>query len=298
MPRNLLRPPGRPRRLPTHPRIQHTRGTEKKSAWDKAAVIIQAIGGIAIFISLAGVFISVREFNEQQKTNAADLTNQQNEATLDEYLDDMSTLVLDHKLTSASPDSPIAAIAVARTATALRNLDGGRKGTLVRFLWEAGLINGPKPILDLYQVDLDDAVFQDANLYQVYLSPLSLVGANFNDARLQGADLSQSVLIQATLEDADLNCSNKNMCTNLSGSYLIRADLTRADLQDADLQGADLDGANLSGAELAGTELNNASYNVRPFRSKSEQGQWVTNMPTRWPSGFNPKAAGARCDDC
>jgi hypothetical protein len=240
----------------------------------------------------------VQQFNEQQKTNASDLTNQQNEATLDEYLDDMSTLVLHDKLTNASPDSPIAAIAVARTATALRDLDGGRKGTLVRFLWETGLINGPKPTLDLYQADLDGAVFQNANLYQVYLSPLSLVGANFKDARLEGADLSQSVLIQATLEDADLTCWNHNTCTNLSGSYLIRANVAGAHLQGADLEGADLDGANLNGAQLAGTKLNNASYNVRPFRAENEQGQWVTDMPTSWPKGFNPKAAGATCDDC
>jgi uncharacterized protein YjbI with pentapeptide repeats len=271
---------------------------EKKSGWDKASVIVQAIGGLAIFVSLAGLFIGVRQFNEQQRTNAADLVNQQHHATLDKYLDDMSNLVLNKQLITSGPNSPITAIAIARTATALRNLDGPSKGILVRFLWEAGLIFRPKPILDLYEVDLSGAVFQNANLYQAYLSPLGLTGANFNGAQLQGASLSQSVLIQSHLEHADLACWSRKVCTDLSGSYLMRADLTGTNLRGANLTDAELDGANLSGAILAGANLHRALYNTRSIKVKNAQGNWVTNMPTRWPRGFDPKAAGATCDDC
>jgi len=244
------------------------------------------------------LFIGVRQFNEQQKTNAADLLNQQEQATLDKYLDDMSALVITSGLPTSSPDSPITAIAIARTATALRDLDGPRKGILVRFLWEAGLIIGPKPTLDLYEVDLDGAVFQQANLYEVYLSPLSLIGANFNDAKLKGAYLSGSVLIQSNLKQADLACWSRSVCTDLSGAYLMRADLTNADLRGANLKGAHLDGADLSGAKLAGANLHNAFYNARPMKVRNVQGELVTNWPTRWPRGFDPKAAGAICDDC
>lgn len=271
---------------------------EKKSGWDKAAVIVQALGGLAIFVSLAGLFIGVRQFNDQQKMNAHDLVNQQEQTTLDTYLNDMSALVINSGLTTSSSDSPIAAIASARTATALRNLDGPRKGILVRFLWEAGLIIGPKPILDLYQMNLDGAVFQRANLYRAYLSPLSLIGANFYHAQLQGAYLSDSVLIQSNLEQADLACWSRKVCTDLSGAYLMRADLTDADLRGANLMGADLDGANLSEAKLAGTKLHRALYNTRSISAIDIQGERVTDWPTHWPRGFDPKAAGARCDDC
>ena len=297
MPLNPLRPPGRPRRLPAHHRKPPGRAA-KKSGWDQASVIVQAVGGLAIFVSLAGLFIGVRQFNEQQQTNAANLVNQQHQTTLNTYLDDMSDLVLNHMLATSGPNSAITAIAIARTATALRNLDGPSKGILVRFLWEAGLILGPNPILDLYEVDLDGAVLQDANLYQVYLSSLNLTGANFNDARLEGAYLNGSVLIQSSLQYADLACRSQNVCTELSGAYLMRADLTHADLTGANLTGADLDGANLTGAILTGADLHNAVYNTRPLKATNAQGEPVVDMPTRWPAGFDPKAAGASCNYC
>jgi uncharacterized protein YjbI with pentapeptide repeats len=277
---------------------EHAAGKEKKSVWDKASVVVQALGGLAIFVSLAGLFIGVRQFNQQQTTNAADQLNQQHQQTLNTYLDDMSDLVLNHKLTTMGPDSAVAAIAIARTATALRNLDPASKGILVRFLWEAGLILRPQPTLDLYQEDLEDAVFQNANLYRIYLSQLSLVGANFDGAQLQGAYLSKSVLIEANLETANLTCWTPDLCADLSGAYLMRADLAGADLQGADLTHAELDGANLSGANLKGANLQGALYNARPLTVEGVQGNLVTDMPTRWPANVNPSAVGATCDDC
>ena len=131
-------------------------GPERKSAWDKASVIVQGVGGLAIFVSLAGLFIGVRQFNDQQQTNATNLVDQQHQDTLSNYLNDMSNLVLNKQLTSVGSDSQITAIAIARTATALRNLDGPDKGILVRFLWEAGLIFRPNPVLDLYHMDLTE----------------------------------------------------------------------------------------------------------------------------------------------
>ena len=61
----------------------HTHLAEKKSGWDKAAVIVQGIGGLAIFVSLAALFIGVRQFNDQQTMSAKDLVEQQHETTLD-----------------------------------------------------------------------------------------------------------------------------------------------------------------------------------------------------------------------
>jgi hypothetical protein len=278
--------------------LGHTGQTEKKSRWDKASVIVQSIGGLAIFISLAGLFVGIHQFNQQQATNAADQLNQQHQATLDKYLDDMSDLVLNHQLATSGPDSVTTAIAIARTATALRNLDGVSRGILIRFLWNAGLITAPNPVLRLYLLDLDYAVFRNARLNQVYLRQLSIVGANFSGAVLSGAELSNSVLIESNLANANLACASRDICTDLSGAYLMRADLVGADLGGADLTGADLDGANLEDARLAGANLHGASYNIRPEKVTNEQGQPVTNMPTAWPTGFDPKAAGATCDDC
>ena len=60
-----------------------------------------------------------------------------------------------------------------------------------------------------------------------------------------------------------------------------------ADLQDIDLRGADLLAANLYGANLRGANLYRADLtgaNLREARYTAE---------TKWPVGFDPKAAGA-----
>jgi Pentapeptide repeats (8 copies) len=274
------------------------RPVERKSGWDKAAVLVQAVGGLAIFVSLAALFIGIRQFNEQQKVNTAQLLEQQRQATLDGYLNEMSGLVLTDRLTHSKPGAPVRAIADARTVTAVRNLDGRRKGTLIRFLWEAHLINRPTPILNLFHIDLNYTVFTNANLYQVYLTGVGLSNANFAGAGLLGVYLRRSVLIQANLKYADLACYKGNVCANLSGAYLMRANLIGADLKGADLSGAHLEGADLSNANLAGADLRKALYNARPILVKNAQGQLVVDQPTRWPKGFNPKASGASCDYC
>lgn len=269
---------------------------EKKPGWEKTGVVVQAVGALAIFVSLAGLLIGVQQFNRQQKTNAAQLLNQEYQATLDQYLNDMSDLVLTQHLADPTSSAPVRAIAVARTLTAVRNLDGQRKGTLLRFLWEAHLINWPQPIVNLFHSDFDDTSFTNPpTLNQVYLSQLSLTNADFAGAYLMGAYLQGSVMIQANFTNAHLGCSDQNVCTNLSGAYLMRAHLNSADLSGANLTGAYLEGADLSNANLTGVRLQKAMYNVKPIHVINAQGEPVIDMPTRWPKGFDPKAAGATC---
>src|SRR5713226_10193789 len=65
--------------------LDHADRPKEKSGWNKASVIVQAIGGLAIFVSVAGLFVSIRQFNDQQATNATDLVNQRHQTTLDTY---------------------------------------------------------------------------------------------------------------------------------------------------------------------------------------------------------------------
>jgi hypothetical protein len=79
----------------------------------------------------------------------------------------------------------------------------------------------------------------------------------------------------------------KEPVVDLDGADLIRANLNRADLREADLRKTDLREANLSEADLkwadlrwanlSGADLSNATYDTY----------------TKWPDGFDPKAAGA-----
>lgn len=256
-------------------------------------VLIQAISTLAIIIPLVALYESVHQFNQQQIDNEVTMLDQQRQDTLNTYLDDMSQLVLQYDLPESKPNAPVRAIAVARTLTAVRNLDGDRKGTLIRYLWEAGLIARPQPIVDIANANLDGAVFSNnADLTGVALFQLGLDNAQFVHSQMAKADLSGSGLFEAEMMRANLTDAD------LKNSLPIGADLAGADLAGADLTGADLTGADLTGADLAGADLAGALYNSKQIYVDNAEGQLVLEGPTQWPRGFNPKARKADCYTC
>jgi hypothetical protein len=276
-----------------------------KSRWDKATVIIQAVGAVAIIVPLIALFVSISQFSQQQKdsaaatleqqrVSAAAALDQQRQATLSGYLDDMSVLVLQYNLPKSKPGDAVRAIAVARTLTAVRDLDGPRKATLIRYLWEAGLLEGTQPILNIYNAVLTGAVFDNANLDGIALfDQLFLNGVQFIDrTSLIDADLSKSHLYEADFAAANLTGAD------LQGSLPVAANFAGANLKGADLAGADLTGANLTGAILTGADLKGALYNAKPEKVTTPQDQLVLKGPTQWPIGFDPQAEGADCYGC
>jgi hypothetical protein len=296
--------PNAPRRRPTAsrrppPYSRSFRGAPpppavaKKTWWEKAGVLIQAIIALAIIVPLIGLYESVHQFNQQQTDNEMAMLDQQRQDTLNTYLDDMSQLVLQYDLPESKPNAPVRAIAVARTLTAVRDLDGERKGTLIRYLWEAGLIARPQPIVNISNADLNGAVFSNsADLIGVALFQLGLDNAQFIHSQLVKADLSGSALFEAEMMRANLTDAD------LVNSLPIGADLAGADLAGADLAGADLTGADLTGANLTGANLTGARYNSKKEYIVNREGQLVLEGPTQWPRGFNPQARKANCYTC
>jgi uncharacterized protein YjbI with pentapeptide repeats len=280
----------------------------KQTKWDKAAVVFQGIAALAIPVSIIALILSVSEFGGQQARDAAHALDQQRQATLQSYFDDMSALVLNHNLSSPRATPAVKALAIARTDTAVRNLDGGRKGILVRYLWEANLITGRNPVVTLHKVNLDGANFKNAALYGADLGTNFLVKANFQDANPYGSDLNGADLSKADLSGSNLSClpithhldfsaggilaepgiesSKAIMCTHLED----------ANLRGANLQDADLIGANLTGASLDGANLQGVIYNSRPLRVTIASGNTVPIPATQWPSNFHP--SGPPCVNC
>src|SRR5262249_2395573 len=84
-------------------------GFEDKTSWDWFQLLAQMVGAFAIPLSLIGLIIGVWQFNTQQ-TNSAQMQatqvaesaiqslDQQQETTLDTYLDRMSDLLIVHNL--------------------------------------------------------------------------------------------------------------------------------------------------------------------------------------------------------
>jgi uncharacterized protein YjbI with pentapeptide repeats len=168
--------------------------------------------------------------------------NRSREDALQAYLDQVSNLMLEKALCASQPNSEVRYVARAQTLTALRRLDGERKGILIRFLYDAKLIEDKAAA-----VDLDEADLSEASLRAVCLEKAALAGAYLNGADLCFADLSGANLGRAVLNNALLR-----------GAVLNKANLSEARLLGADLHKADLSEANLSKAVVTDEQLNQA----------------------------------------
>lgn len=70
-------------------------------------------------------------------------------------------------------------------------------------------------------------------------------------------------------------------------------DLREADFTGANLRGAELREANLERARFAGAYLCGADFTGCNLKDADFKGAWY-DLTTRWPEGFDPKAAGAK----
>ncbi len=187
---------------------------------------------------------------EREQANAQDRAR---EDTLRTYLRQMSQLITDSGLAAprhpADPDTK----ALARTLTlvALRRLDGPRKGVLVQFLaeaglimqtvpwyrtsrgWRAGAISRSQPRVSLVGADLRGAVM-----------PIHL-GSEFVSGP-RGTGLRSRA---AAFEDADLRAADFR-----------GRDLTGVSFRRADLRGARFDRASLSGTLFEAACLSGATF--------------------------------------
>ena len=119
-----------------------------------------------------------------------------------------------------------------------------------------------KQTLILRGLNLEGAVFLNADLRKVDLTKAQLQGASLAGAQLQGAILDSAQLQGATLDWAKLQGANLNNAklqgANLNNAKLQGAILSTAELQGATLDSAELQGASLKDAELQGAELKNS----------------------------------------
>ena len=211
-----------------------------KTLWDVLQLLI-----VPIILAGGALF-----FNRQARQSERALSKDRlHEESLQNYLDKMSDLLLeDPDLKNSQLEAVVRDVARARTLTALRGLDGERKGLLLRFLYEADLINKKNVIVNLHGADLREASLREANLREANLREASLERANLWIADLRRADLRKAILERANLRDADLR-----------KAILEEADLRKAILEEADLRKAILGGANLRGANLRYADLEEAS---------------------------------------
>jgi uncharacterized protein YjbI with pentapeptide repeats len=241
-----------------------------------------------------------RKIAEQEHTTEREIAQERNEeAELQTYFDRMSELMLTHDLRPPSssnegedeeqPDetkatalhnSTASTIARARTLAVLRSVKSSdRKGSIVRFLYESGLIHKEGTVVDLRGADLSGADLELAKLRGTSLS-----GANLRGANLSWANLSWANLFGVDLDRADLELAK------LRGASLGGANLRGADLFGADLSGASLGGAKLCGANLRGADLSRADLSRADLSRADLHGAKYNKETTPPPGGFPDSA--------
>lgn len=199
-----------------------------KTLWDWLDLlivpVILAIGG---FIVNSTVQRAERVRVEKQAETDRQLADDRfKEEALQSYLDRMTELLLEKELSKTERSSEADTVARARTLTILRSVDGARKGLLINFLYEAGLIQDD-PIIHLDAADLRFSILRDAMLNSINLEDAILSQSNFSYASLTRARLARAKFRQSRLD----------------GVILTESDLTETDFSQSRLIGADLSGA-------------------------------------------------------
>jgi hypothetical protein len=181
----------------------------KRTLWDWLNLLI-----VPAVLALGGYLFTRSESQRSQETAEKERTvdreiadERRQDDMLQAYLDGMSQLLTDKErpLHRAELGDYLSTMARARTTTVLQRLKGERKGSVVQFLYESGLITTTHTVLTLRGADLGDANLIRANLIRADLSEADLNGTNLREANLREANLIYAVLSAADLGGAALN---------------------------------------------------------------------------------------------
>ena len=218
-------------------------GFRGKTLWDWLELLIvpAALGAGAIwFNNMAN--LRADEIERQREAVQRDIEDQRaKDVVLSTYFGDLSNLLLERGLLESQRGSSVRGIARAKTLSALSQLDGSRKGFVVRFLYDVELINGSSPLLYLGgaitgEPAVDEIVPSRGDLNKAVLHRLFLGELNLTRVHMVGADFRWAILDRA----------------NFIGTDLRNADFTGARLREAKLSGANFTGTLLHDADLTG----------------------------------------------
>ena len=289
-----------PHKDETHQATHKWTGFQGKTVWDwlqlLAVIAIPLILGIAtLLFGIQQAHLADLQHQSDQKlaqlqheADQQSILDQQRQATLVTYLDDMRDLLLNRGLLTSKPNDEVRVIARTETLSAMRQLDGKRNGFLVQFLQDAHLIGSHSGNIvsfagaDLNSIDLSGTNLSGTNLSSADLSGANLSGANLSSATLTKADLSSAILssatlLGATLIDAALSSATLTY-TTLADAIFTDANFTAATLTDVTLTGANFTAANFTTATLTGSDLTAANFTAADLYSTNLTNDQITQQ--------------------
>jgi hypothetical protein len=284
----------------------------EKGLWDWLQLLI-----IPVMLAIGGLLFNWAQETRQQEAEERRAQSQREiedqraqDTALQSYLDQMSQLLVEEGLRKSEPGDEVRSAARARTLAVLEGLDAQRKGRVVRFLYESGLVikgNCTFPQIEAGESPEEAAAkikraFREPHFYSS--GPLCLSGgiinldgadlsggidltdvrtlseADFSGADLSGVDVSDRASPGANLDDVVME-DTKLHGANLRGAYMRRATMSSAELADTDLSGshlseADLRFADLSGAILSDADLSDANLEYANLSGANLSGAIVT----------------------
>jgi uncharacterized protein YjbI with pentapeptide repeats len=187
-----------------------------------------------------------RDANRQRALERSASVDDAREGALRAYVEQMSDLLLTRDL-AHSRSASARQVARTNTLTVLRRLDGPRKGLVLGFLEDAGLLIYPEPRVRLDSADLRGAVVRNS----------SFLNADFGGADLRRADFRGSSLVRPHWSGANLRDADFRRTESLGPDFAF------ADLRRANFRGARLDFPVFSTADLRGADFSDA-YIARP----------------------------------
>jgi len=191
---------------------------------------------VLLFAGFSAGFFSAWALQEQSRRAQAERLLEDRrvqENTLEAYRDQMNTYILEEGLRHSEGGEEVRRLARAQTLTVLGRLGSEGKGSVVRFLFEASLIDEERPLVDLRDADLSEAELELAELGGAELGHADLDGADLRAADLSDAHLAAAYLSEADLSEADLGGAD------LTWAYLWKAKVTEEQLDESQhLKGA------------------------------------------------------------
>jgi uncharacterized protein YjbI with pentapeptide repeats len=213
----------------------------------------------------------------EENRRIADIQTQQNQqmnAVLAVYLKDMAELMLLGNFTIS--DRMIATVIRAKTLTTLGQLDGKRKGHIVRFLYEAKMMITGQPAIDLTEADLSNVDLTNYKLVNASLVKCNLFGAVFSHAHLQNVDFKNSQLVGALFDRSELADINFYEA-NLTNASFIDMHSSAANFEAAIVTKTDFTSANLVFSKWANAKGNYTVFNEALVRVSKLAGSIFMN---------------------
>lgn len=127
-----------------------------KTLWDWLNLL--GVLAIPVVVGIGAAWYTA----QQEKASERGNTDNQRETALQGYIDKMSELLLEKLLRDSAEEDEVRKIARVRTLMILSRLDAQRKGSVLKFLHESGLIEKGKCIVDLHEADLSLADLTEA----------------------------------------------------------------------------------------------------------------------------------------